>query len=833
MSDSTSKLPTSSHQSDPLALTRISRWAHLAPDSLSIVQNELAVALGFKPAPTNSGLREAPIEKYSLSDLTTTGSGAKEDLLGKKIRHVVNSGAPWHVVSELLWQRFNDDQTPEIAAHFLETAFVHSNQSDTLEIFSHIMSTGLNGFYWHLHPRLRDFLVEHAPDSNLDQLYWIIAKERDATKLSGVEQAYIFLRLSMTPDKSAAWNYFRRNKIKILEVFEKSKRFGMTHQQIIYRVGELASRLGLLEESRELLQHLFKGNNPQKHASLEARENFDNSSVTSDRGNHGSYVLAIESANSWQERLAMINDYCDVFLKTGKTTNPSPPALDMLVKSILQWVPESVDAWRGVGDLLVRFRNLSSQLPNLFSTFTEAAVQFYPAEIDAALWSAALNNSPSTPLETFIHCTALLHRYVTNPSLGEDLLWKSYTAFHEIGASSPLMPWSWRDLMKKSIRWAEQTQTLSDKDSSRVLAALGLAVGGSFSNKDAMSKYCALCTPLPLTLLDGLSRSTEITNHAKIAAGQIITLGFTKPLTNDELVNLWYLAVRNPSPDLAWRTASVLAARDALPTSIKPAWEISGERRAAYTPITITAKEIECALSQLSTPSQLMGQALCTLGTKLNEYLLISGDASRATATLVGTPAIEQKIAKAVKESLVLPKPTKHVFEPSGIQMVPSTAAPLAHAIVSSPWIFAARLLAERLSVPAWGWNVNELQTHAKEILPLIGKKPSWRTQIKRAKWLTSLNSQERSAWSALVKCTHDDDLGTTSTDLLKFICRLALILYPSHVLALKTLQQIRMPIAIIQDLEWFILSDHWSALREHHKNMVTLSVPPSLRNRV
>ena len=832
MSDSTSKTPISTRQSDPLALTRLSRWAHLAPDSLSIVQNELAVALGFKPVPTNAGMREAPVDNFPHSNLTTAGKGAEGDLLGKKIRRVVNSGAPWHVVSDLLWERFNEDRTPEIAAHFLETAFVHSNQIDTLKIFSHIMSTGLNCFYWQLHPKLRDFLVEHAPEANLDQLYWIVAQERDETKLSGLEQSFIFLRIAMTSDKAAAWTYFRKNKTKIFEVFEKSKRFGMTQQQLIYRVGELALGLGLLEDSRELFQHLFKGN-PQKETSLETLSQFERSDLASTRENHGTYMFAIESANSWQERLAVINDYCDVLLKTGRTTNPSPPALDMLLKTILQWVPESVDAWRGVGDLLIRFRNLSSQLPNLFSTFTEAAVQFHPAEIDAALWSAALKMTPCAPLETFIHCTALLHRYVTNPSLGEDILWKSYSAFHEIGASSPLMPWSWRDLIKKSTHWAEQTQTLSDKDSSRVLAALGLCVAGGFSNQDAMAKYCALCTSLPLTLLDGLNRTSEITNHSKIAAGQIIAFGFTRPFTNDELVNLWYLAVRHTSPDLAWRTASVLAAREALPPEIKPAWEISGERRAAYTPIMITAKEIECALSQLSAACQMMGPALCTLGTKLNEYLLINGDVSRATASLVGTPAIEQKIAKAVKDSIILPKPTKNVFEPSGIQMVPSIAVPLAHAIVSSPWIFAARILAERLSIPAWGWNVNELQTHAKEILPLIGKKHSWRTQIKRAKWLTSMNSQERAAWSALVKCTHDDDLGTTSTDLLKFICRLALILYPSHVLALKTLQQIRMPIAIIQDLEWFILSDHWSALREHHKIVIKVSIPSSLRERI
>lgn len=598
MSSSDSKNPDAGGQSDSLSLTRMSRWVHLAPDSLSLIREELATALGFNAPKTNAGLRDVTPPILSETQLENLAEDPFEAQIGLKIRRLVNAGAPWHIVSELLWQRFNNGRTPQKAAQLLETAFVQAAPSETLEIFSHIMSSGLKGFYWHLHPKLRDFLVEHSPESNLDQLYWIIAHEPDDSKLSGIEHAYVFLRVITTSDKTAAWTYFRKNKLKIFDSFGTSTHFGMTKQQLISRVSELALSLGYTEDHRELFQLLPMGN------------------------------------------------------------------------------------------------------PNRENMLSRPEVQ---------------------------------------------------------------------------------------------------------SNSQSISQ-------------------------SNLSAEQLIQIGATQAFTNDDLLNLWRLTSKNSTPDLAWRTATILASREALPSEIRPAWEVSGERRAAYAPITLSNKEIECALSGLSTAAQLLAPALCTLGSKINEYALINGEASRSSPSLIGTSSIEQIIATAVKNSIGIPKLTKNVSEASGIHMIPSVAAPLTQAVINGPWIFAARILAERLSIPAWGWNVSELQAQAKDILPLIGKSPSWKTSVKKAKWLTSMNSNERTAWSSLVNSTNDDSLEVLSTDLIKFVCRLALILYPSHLSALKALQQIRMPRAIIQDLEWFILSDAWTKLRHHHKVAAKATIHPSLR---
>ncbi len=617
-------MTASPRNNNPLALTRLSRWTHLAPDSLSLVREELATSLGFTSTATNSGTRDKTLIDLGDSTFGNFSEQPTEAQLGAKIRRLVSSGAPWPVLSELLWQRFNNGRTPQKAAQLLETAFVQAQPSETLEIFSHIIASGLKEFYWHVHPKLRDFLVEHSPEVNLDQLYWIIAREKDEAKLSGIEQTYIFLRVTTTSDKTAAWEYFRRNQNKILESFGTSNHFGMTQQQMIYRVGKLALSLGYLEESR------------------------------------------------------------------------------------------------------------------------------------------------------------ILFRLLTNNS--------------------------------------------SDK------AALTIAANGSLSTPTAVANYHSQCTDLPPKLLRVTAKKTDAVTSSTIAAEPSIKIDSSKPLTNSELLDFWRSAVKNTSPDLAWRIATVLASRDALPSEIKPSWEISGEHRAAYAPLPISQKEIECALSTLAPATKLVVQALCTLGTKLNEYALIYGDASHTSPSESGTSTIEQTIAKIVKNSLDIPKATKNVFEPSGIHVIPSVAAPLAQAMANVPWLFACHILAERFSLPSWGWNVSELQIQLKKILPLIGKAPSWRTHLKLMKWIASMNSSERTAWSTLARATKDESLEQLSTELVNFICRLALILYPSHLTALKALQQSRVSLDVLRDLESFILSDSWTTLRIHHKIGAKVLIPQSLR---
>jgi hypothetical protein len=114
--------------------------------------------------------------------------------------------------------------------------------------------------------------------------------------------------------------------------------------------------------------------------------------------------------------------------------------------------------------------------------------------------------------------------------------------------------------------------------------------------------------------------------------------------------------------------------------------------------------------------------------------------------------------------------------------------------------------------------------------LPYIGKENPPKSDAKTSKWLASMSSAERAAWNDIMNCTLNDAAENISNNLLKFVCRLAIIAYPAHFNALKTGQQIRLPLDILRDMEWFVLCEPWSAARARNSIAARVAIPESLK---
>ena len=805
-----------------LALVRLSRWHHLTPETLALVQDEVARSLGLNSPATNAGLRnsvDGRADEYADHDPSR---------LTPQMRHLIGAGAPWHVISDLLWQDFNLGPSPLKAARLLETAFVQAQPAETLDIFTRLMSSGLKGFYWYLHPKLRDFIVEHAPEQHLDHLYWVIARETDESKLSGIEMTHIFLRVAMTSDKTAAWMYFRRHRVKILDAFGNKRHFALTKNQLIIRAGELALGIGYTEDAKELFQLLAHGS-PEHDTAVQLLLRFESNVVDRNKNN---YLVKIDNTPEWKDRLKLISTFCDNSRKTGAVRDPNRSSLDMLLKSVLQWVPKNPEGWRLVGDLIMHHRDLAPSLPGLFKPLLDNAVIFHGPDIDGALWHAASNIEPKNFTEQYLLATAQLHKYVTNPRLGESLLWDAQRLMAHPDSVSANTPWTWRDLLKTSTQWIKNTTLLLDRERKRALSALRLAQDGVLASQETVENYLTNCRNLPDGLLQAIARNATASGQTTFATTLIVKSGLSRPFTNKDLSNLWSLSANGDNPDFSWRVATILSSRDALPDTIKHSWEISGERRASYGAITLNQQDIECALTQLSPTMKKLGQALCIVGGKINELAQVNGAASHHAPILSANSPVEQAIATAVKNSVVLPKPTKSIVEARGVHMIPEVSAPLAQSIINGPWLFSVRMLAERLSIPTWGWSLSVLHEITKSILPLIGTESSSKNPAKLAKWVSNLTSHERAAWADIANSANGESTEQLSTELTKFICRLSLLVYPGHLLALKTLQQLRINLEIVRDLEWFILCEDVTILRNRHNIINRVAIPETLRKK-
>lgn len=821
MSADKTRTDASSSLKTKLALTRLSRWHGLSDDSVASVRAELLASIGLtQNDPNNLSANLSNAASAPLSE------DVAEAQMQAHIRHLVGAGAPWHVIFSVLWTHYQSAPTLIKAARILETAFVEASPSETLEIFAKLMTSGQKGFYWYLHPRLRDFIIEHAPQQYLDQLYWTIAKERDDSKLSGIEMTYIFLRVATSSDKTAAWMYFRRHQDRILGSFSRARHFGMTREQLVFRAGELALGLGYSSDAKDLFLNLPDGSD-ERETALQLILRFDSGTV--DREKNG-YVIRIESAQTWEERLSLLSNFCDTTRKLGGNKDPNRSALDLLLKSLLKWVPKNPEAWRAAGELIIKNRELINLLPSLFQPLYEQSIVFHGPDIDGALWSAVQAIKPQSNKELILHATASLHKYVTNPRLGEDVLWAAFNTLKSLESTQTNLPWSWRDLTKAARQWINDSTILAERDRKRAAAALRLASEGAFASKDAVESYLSLCVGIPDHLLVEIAKNALASRNAGFALSMLTRTGQRRGFTNRQLAQMWNLAAQSETADTAWRIATVLSARDVLPESIKTAWDISGEHRSVYQPVTLVEQDVEAALTDLPSMAKKLIYALCKLGGKINDLTTISDPGSHTTSAMAGTSASERAIIEALKSSSALAQSPKKIIELMGVHMLPDTAAPFAQAIITSPWLFAFRSVAERLSITSWGWSLEVLEQNARTVLPLIGRNPNGKISAKVSKWLASLNSSERSAWNDLIVCTQESQHEELTVDLVKFVCRLSTILYPSHMNALKTIQQLRPPIEIIRDVEWFVVSDALSSVRKRHGIAARVAVPENLR---
>lgn len=828
MSSGNDKTGASPSLRNKLALTRISRWHGLSDEAMAFVRSELLASLGLESSPADvpATVANVPSLNENTMPLSDQEPSTDDSQIGAQIRHLVSSGAPWHVIFSLMWSDYKKNPNLIKAARILETAFVEASPSETIQIFAQLMTSGQKGFYWYLHPSLRDFIIEHAPQQYLDQLYWTIAKEKDDAKLSGIEMTYIFLRVATSSDKTAAWMYFRRHQERILSSFTRTRHFGMTREQLIFRSGELALSLGYSSDAKDLFGKLPQGTD-EREVALQLMLRFESSTVDRERN---SYFIQIENSRSWEERLALITSFCETTRRLGGHADPNRSALDLLVKSLLKWIPKNPEAWRAAGDFIVRNRDLIDLLPSLFQPLLDQSVIFHGPDIDGALWNASQNIKPTNTKESNIHAVALLHKYVTNPRLGEDLLWSSHDTMKLLEASRITLPWSWRDLIKTARQWINESTILAERDRKRAAAALRLATEGSFANKDTIESYLAHCTSIPEILLIDIARNALASNNAEFALAMLTRTGLKRHFTNNQLFQMWNLATQSKSPDLAWRIATVLVSRDVLPESIKSSWDISGEHRSQYQASALSEQDISAALIELSVEGKKLILALCTVGAKINELALMSEPGSHNTPGLSGSSVPEKAIIGALKESTVLSKASKSIIELTGIHMIPEVAAPFAQAIITSPWLFAFRAITERLSINSWGWNIEILRKNAKTVLPFIGRDATGKSSAKVNKWLSSLTSSERSAWNDLLVCTQDTNHDLLVIEIVKFACRLAVILYPSHLNALKTAQQLRPTLEILRDLEWFVMSDALTSVRKRQGTAARIAIPDSIK---
>lgn len=781
--------------------------------SLSSVDETLAlIRMRRNPNISPATLEEARASVLGARQWTSGPSNVNKDM-DMRIRQLVMGGAPWHLISEALRAEYLSSPTAQSAARLLEISFVQASPAETLGSFSQIMARKAYDFYWLLHPCVRDFLLENADASLIEPLYWILAQERSASKLTDLEVLFLFLRVSESREK-AAWIYFRRNSQRMFSCLSERNRFNCSRDQFVLKVGELALLLGYEEEARAIMNEI-----PRASAERDKALNvlLQHESAILEQSANG-YVKQLELVAAWEERVRLIDGFCNAVRSNGGLRDPNRGALNEVMKTLLQWIPRSPEGWRAVGELIVRNRDLSDMVPALFQTLYDNACVYHPDAMDQALWFAAVQLQPETPEDAYLSGLGWLHYFILNPRRKDAALWTAQKMVDFANTNLPvLLPWSWHELVRAALIFAERAQQILERDRKRIVAALRVSIDGANSSAEVIQQYLTSSDAPSVEIIDSMANDAWQQKKFQSFINLSVRRASITFYRTTVLQKLWYAAAHQGDHDLAWRLASVLAARESLDSKIKPSWGISGERRSVYAPTPLSNVDIEQMLGDFPRNSRRVLHSLFQLGDRISELATyIRRDALVERPTLPAISSTEKAILKSLSESkLGLSETGKTVFEATVIVDLPEDIVGLIQSPESNPWIFANRAIFERFGMQTWGFRHKTLADLTTSVLPMIGSTSGRNVTAKVGKWLVSLSPHQRAAWGELASGLSEISETEFSQDLMQFVMRLAVMLYPSHYEALRSLQKSRVSLATLRGLESFILGPTYSEFRK------------------
>lgn len=756
---------------------------------------------------------------------------ASPEQLELRIRQMAQAEAPWVELRPLALDLLAKRPTREVAARLTELVFLSGSSEDAAELLGRGRQLAGEDFYRLVHPAVRGHLTLRLwRDEQMGGLVTLLFRDRDEDYLIPLERLCVFASLASGKDPATPYMYFRRFKLALKEAArEWGEAVGLAEPAIMLAAGRLAVTLGHGAEAQEILSEI-----PEHAAEREdALRLLLNIAAAKNRAGMSHYAELLVAESDPAGRLRLMADFLAATRGLGGFRDQNRPALNELLSDPRAWLTAEPEVLATLSQLLVANRDLEPLLPNLFELFRQQATRFDSPQVEQAIWEGPASANAATPRDRYWRGVALLHHYVACGTAAEAKLWE---ARELVEASRRRLeqpaPFAWRDLHKAAYAWASRSHYLLEPDRVRMLEQLRVAVEGSQVAVSDVEEYLRHAEAPPVSVLDGLQELIATKNAPALEAKVILKRAAQSHLTNADLSRLWHLANARKDADLAWRVATVLHSRQALASSVRHAWEISGEKRAHYPLQTLSQTVLERCLRGLPQQAARLGHAVAHIGPLLPELLAIL-DPGASIARVAAPPAdsVEANVEKALAAVPWLGA-AKRRYRFSQDAAAGATSLPaFAQVLPANPWSILVARLSERFGCNAFGYRLSRLAGQIEGLIPRLASRQDMRRHSgKVAKWLKDLTPAQRSAWQDLATLARSMTDGEAADALAVLVTRLATIILPNHLMALTSLHAMRAPVSLVWGLETFLLGETYSELRRQQGLANRVLVPNSLQ---
>ncbi|NRA64710.1 MAG: hypothetical protein HRU19_09520 [Pseudobacteriovorax sp.] len=773
-----------------------------------------------KAVPVNKVLEE---KKASLSP-GSLDSGLKSEII---LRKLVSMGKDWCELEPYARQVFDQRRTVDVAGRMLELAYLHGALEDVL-ILMEEWKDSYPGAFFSVGTDIRPNLVKNLWLSGEEAIlgYYIHRKPFNRL-LTRIERFYKFWSQLSSTDPRPAWNFFRKYEAEIVSA---SRQYGpdlkLTRSRFLLVVGKLAKKLGYFEKARDYLEKIEKSE-PEFQESISLLLEFD---VETDEDGLCTLGRELFRRQDWRDRLGLLEAWIEAVVDSGGGKYRERNCLNRIFGETIKYFPENPECWFKLSQILSSHIDLKYLFPNIDRFYLKSLQQFRAPVLEKAIWEPVLSIESVKPqcASYWIGC-ASLHHFVAGFCMDEAKLWhaRDFIDSSNDYATAGDLP-DWPSMFATLTRWISRTNRFDEK-SRRIIQTKVAVAGDRDSVKPEHIKSYLNDLPSPDSrVVERLSRLSVHTGMNDIERELILSAGRITHYTNNQLVKLWVLNRNRKQFDVCWRICSILKHRRILGEETEKLWAISGEQRVSRPLRRLPSGVLPHFFAGFSETMQRFLRSYFSIASQLPELLgYISPNVS--TVKSYALSERQKSFLDALQGFDWIHKGSKtYTGHPEGLTV---PLPPFMSSLPVSPWVDCLFVVGLKLGGPCWRWNLTQLNGDLDGLVPKLHKSGSKRLSGKVGRWLKQLTPSQRHDWYYLIKESGNLNPDEAVCSICKVLIRMAVAILPNHFEALDGLNKMYAPLEYIWDLEAWLVSDDYSALRSTIRTASLVEIPEGFPN--
>ena len=785
-----------------LRLVRISKAMELSVDTVDLVEQVLFDSLGL------------------IS--TTTKTKQHEET----VRRLIENGESWGKLKPVLLDWWRVAPSPILAGKIVELTYLNAGTTEISDILN-VISKKSEGFWKEVHPAVRTQIISEMPADNMKSVVSYLAQHALEYWLLPIERLTAFATLVKAKMQSETFELYSKFESTLIDAcINFGVKVSVPKGWVYLNAAKAAVDCGFKGEAIKYLKNILPDDKFYQTAaklvlSLEADEkNFLKSEIAS-------HLLGLDS---WAEREEALRVYLGrVRTDEGNSFEIIPILNTIFAKSSIISVQDPVTLNKYV-KLCLEHVDLVNVIPNIIAPIKHNILNFHARAIDGAIWQNVLSPEFEAIGDNW-RAVALVHRFVIGGPRYESSLFKAYDIFKPDQDQNQFPIGLDFELLKEAaVSHIAKCGYLSIDEKELMVAQLNLTNEDDNVKIRQCEEYIARIERPTYQTLERLLRIAKKKESPSLIQSVVTCFSKHAYLRNSDLKTLWNLSTAYKQYDNAWRVATVLESRAALPTAIHYPWTVSGENRKVYPVSQIDDADLELCLDGIDEMSSRACMALLSIGHKIPE--LVACIDEKLPVYRLQTPpegSHEFSVLKEVSKISWFKIPSKRAGRGSN-KTIGTEIPAFAQVLPANRWSSLVSLLMDSLGVSSINADFAKLARYAETVAASIGTRSSQRiSKTAASKWVKSLSPVERTAWHDLYNILRKVDPVKLEASVMKVVVRMATLLIPAHFEALTSLQNMKCSLSYLRDLENFILSEEYTQYRSKYNFISKVPVPDDI----